>query len=83
MRPEAQLQGVGQKIKTADVFLKLGSSTSVYEKWPTYLATTKNTILGKKISEYDIVQHTKISTEKCFFFAYNKLGIWNRNKETD
>ena len=83
MRPEAQLQGVGQKIKTADVFLKLGSSTSVYEKWPTYLATGKTPSLGKKISEYDIVQHTQITTGKCFFFAYNKLGIWNRNKQTD
>ena len=38
----------------------------------------ENAILGKKYSEYDIIQYTCITTEKLFivfcFFVYHKLG---------
>ena len=33
----------------------------------------------KNISEHDITQHTQITTEKCFFFDYYKLG-WDMEK---
>ena len=28
----------------------------------------------RTISEHDIIKHTQITTEKCFFFVYHKLG---------
>ena len=34
----------------------------------------KNPSLEGNISEHDIVKKTQISTEKCFFFVYHKLG---------
>ena len=33
----------------------------------------ENAIQGKNISEYDIIQHTQITSEKLFF-VYHKLG---------
>ena len=36
----------------------------------------ENAFLGKKYSEYDIMQHTYITTEKLCFFVYYKL-VWD------
>ena len=57
-------QGVSQKIKTADVFSKLGNQTNVYKKSPPCLATRKHFLVQpierwktssweKNISEHD------------------------------
>ena len=77
-------QGVSQKIKTANVFLKLGNWTSVYQRSPQWLATGKVLLiqpgerwkmpcLERNISEPDIIQHPQITTEKYFFLCH-KLG---------
>ena len=92
-----QFQYVSQKIKTADVFLKLGKQTSVYERQPPWLAPTKFFLVQfiecwkmpsgeRNISEHEIIEHTQITTKKCFFLCVsviNLVGIWNRNKQTD
>ena len=41
--------------------------------------------LERDISEPDIIQNTRITSEKCFciFVTKNLVGIWNGNKWTD
>ena len=75
-------QGVSQKIKTADVFSKLWNQTGVYQRSPPWLATRMPEILSweRNISEYDIMQHTQITTEKLFsLFIIKLVEIRNRN----
>ena len=80
-------------MKTDDVFLKLGNQTIVFTKGRHHDRRQENVFLQfvefkkmssweRNISEHDIMQHTQIITEICFFL-YHKLGMWNRNKQID
>ena len=74
------------KIKTADVFSKLGNSISGYQMLPPSLVTRTLFLVQhaehwetpsweRNISEQDIIQHTTITTEKCFFLCLSKTWL--------
>ena len=59
------MQGMSQKIETADVFSKLGNLKSIYQRSPLRLRK-RNFFWETNISGHDIMQHTQIATDKCF-----------------
>ena len=61
-----EIQGVYQKIKTADVFSKLGNETSVYQRLPPCL-TTRKTILVQPIEHWKIPSCERNISEEAFY----------------
>ena len=79
------MQGVSQKIKTADVsqnweirvvFTESCNNGWLQEKflWVQPRKHWKMPTWEGTISEHDIIQHTQITTDNFFFFVYHKLG---------
>ena len=75
-------QGVSQKIKNWWRFLEIGKLDWCLPKVASMVCEKKEINAGhwetpsweRNILEHKITQHTQITTEKCFFFDYHKLG---------
>ena len=76
--------GISQKIKTADIFSKLGNENSIYQRLPPWLTTRNNFLVQpieclKKLS-WERIFHsmtlyiTHKSPMRDVFFVNHKLG---------
>ena len=74
------MQGASQKIKTDEVFWKLGNQTSVYqESFCCNLQNARKCHPEKNISKPDFIQH-KSPLRNAFFFVYHKFD-WDKEQK--